>query len=51
LYFPIFVEDSVMQQSKISDGEAEAVDNSEEGKKWADYLTNLSPDDFGKYKV
>jgi hypothetical protein len=48
---PIFVEDSVMQQSKISDGEAEMVDNSEEGKKWADYLTNLSPDDFGKYKV
>jgi len=48
---PIYVEDSVMQQSKISDGEAEAVDNSEEGKKWADYLTNLSPDDFGKYKV
>jgi uncharacterized protein len=48
---PIFVEDSVMQQSKISDGEAEVVDNSEEGKKWADYLANLSPDDFGKYKV
>ena len=48
---PIYVEDSVMQQSKISDGEAEVVDNSEEGKKWADYLTNLSPDDFGKYKV
>jgi len=34
---PIFVEDSVMQKSKISDGEAEAVDTSEEGKKWADY--------------
>lgn len=48
---PIFVEDSVMQQSKLSDGEAEVVDDSEEGKKWADYLTNLSPDDFGKYKV
>jgi len=48
---PIYVEDSVMQQSKLSDGEAEVVDNSEEGKKWADYLTNLSPDDFGKYKV
>ena len=48
---PIFVEDAVMQKSKISDGEAEAVDTSEEGKKWADYLENLSPDDFGKYKV
>jgi bifunctional DNase/RNase len=48
---PIYVEDSVMQKSKISDGEAEVVDTSEEGKKWADYLENLSPDDFGKYKV
>jgi uncharacterized protein len=48
---PIYVEDSVMQKSKISDGEAEVVDTSEEGKKWADYLANLSPDDFGKYKV
>jgi bifunctional DNase/RNase len=48
---PIFVEDSVMQKSKITDGEAEVVDTSEEGKKWADYLGNLSPDDFGKYKV
>jgi hypothetical protein len=48
---PIYVEDSVMQKSKISDGGAEALDTSEEGKKWADYLENLSPDDFGKYKV
>jgi bifunctional DNase/RNase len=48
---PIYVEDSVMQKSKISDGEAEVLDTSEEGKKWADYLGNLSPDDFGKYKV
>jgi len=48
---PIYVEDSVMQKSKITDGEAEVLDTSEEGKKWADYLENLSPDDFGKYKV
>jgi hypothetical protein len=48
---PIFVEDTVMQKSKISDGAAEVADKSEEGKKWADYLENLSPDDFGKYKV
>ena len=48
---PIYVEDAVMQQSKIKDGEAEVADTSEEGKKWADYLENLSPDDFGKYKV
>ena len=30
---PIYVEDSVMQKSKITDGEAEVVDTSEEGKK------------------
>ena len=48
---PIYVEDSVMQKSKLTDSEAEVVDTSEEGKKWADYLENLSPDDFGKYKV
>src|SRR5210317_141637 len=48
---PIYVEDSVMQKSKLNDGEAEVADTSEEGKKWADYLANLSVDDFGKYKV
>jgi bifunctional DNase/RNase len=48
---PIFVEDDVIQQSKITDGDVEVADESEEGKKWADYLENLSPDDFGKYKV
>ena len=48
---PIYVEDSVMQKSKLNDGDAEVADTSEEGKKWADYLANLSPDDFGKYKV
>jgi bifunctional DNase/RNase len=48
---PIFVEDAVIQQSKITDGDVEVADESEEGKKWADYLENLSPDDFGKYKV
>jgi bifunctional DNase/RNase len=48
---PIFVEDSVMQKSKMPDGEMEVMDTSEEGKKWADYLENLSPEDFGKFKV
>jgi bifunctional DNase/RNase len=48
---PIYVEDSVIQQSKIPDGDVEVADTSEEGKKWADYLENLSTDDFGKYKV
>jgi bifunctional DNase/RNase len=48
---PIFVADEVMQKSKIGDGEAEILDTSEEGKKWADYLESLSPEDFGKFKI
>ncbi|MBW2043144.1 MAG: bifunctional nuclease family protein, partial [Deltaproteobacteria bacterium] len=31
--------------------EGEILDKSEEGKKWAEYLEKLSPEDFGKYKV
>jgi len=48
---PIFVEDAVMKKSKMPEGEMEVMDTSEEGKKWADYLENLSPEDFGKFKV
>ena len=48
---PIYVADEVMQKSKIGDSEAEVLDTSEEGKKWADYLESLSPEDFGKFKV
>ncbi|MFZ0242651.1 MAG: bifunctional nuclease family protein [Desulfobacterales bacterium] len=48
---PIYVDDKVMEKSKISREDVEVLDESEEGKKWADYLENLSPEDFGKYKV
>lgn len=48
---PIFVEESVIQNSKSRDTDVEVADTSEEGKKWADYLEKLSSDDFGKYKV
>ena len=48
---PLYVDDRVIQKSKSSDEEVEVVDNSEEGTKWAEYLENLSPEDFGKYKV
>ncbi|MEJ2099685.1 MAG: bifunctional nuclease family protein [Desulfobacterales bacterium] len=48
---PIFVADEIMQKSKMGDGEAEISDTSEEGKKWADYLESLSPEDFGKFKI
>ncbi len=48
---PIFVDDSVIQHSKLREGDVEIADTSEEGKKWAEYLEKLSTDDFGKYKV
>ena len=48
---PIYVDDKVIQKSKQDFGEGEALDKSKEGEKWAEYLKNLSPEDFGKYKV
>jgi hypothetical protein len=45
------VDETVMKKSKMSEGEMEVMDTSEEGKKWADYLENLNPEDFGKFKV
>ena len=50
---PIYVADKVITKSKVPDAEenAEVVDTSEEGQKWAKYLEKLSPEDFGKYKV
>lgn len=48
---PIYVDDKVIEKSKITDQDAEVVDRSQEGKKWAEYLESLSPEDFGKYKI
>jgi bifunctional DNase/RNase len=48
---PIYVDDTVIQHSKIREADVEVADQSEEGKKWADYLEKLSSEDFGKYKV
>jgi hypothetical protein len=48
---PIFVDDRVMEKSQTGPETGEALDESEEGKKWAEYLEKLSPEDFGKYKV
>ena len=46
---PIYVDDKVVEKSKtIERPEAEIVDKSEEGQKWADYLESLNPEDFGK---
>ncbi|RJP95157.1 MAG: bifunctional nuclease family protein [Desulfobacteraceae bacterium] len=47
----IFVDDRVVENLKVKDGQYETVDNSEQGKKWEEYLKNLAPEDFGKYKV
>jgi bifunctional DNase/RNase len=48
---PIYVHEKVIEKSKVLPDNGEALDKSKEGKKWAEYLSNLSPDDFGKYKV
>jgi len=48
---PIYVDEKVVEKSKSDHKKVEAADQSEEGKKWADYLSRLSSDDFGKYKV
>jgi len=48
---PIYVDDKVVQSAGTGDGRPEVFDDSEEGQKWAEYLKNLSPEDFGKYKV
>ncbi|MBS3759553.1 MAG: bifunctional nuclease family protein [Desulfobacterales bacterium] len=47
----IFVDERVVERLKVKDGEYESIDNSDQGKEWEEYLKNLSPDDFGKYKV
>jgi bifunctional DNase/RNase len=47
----IYVDDSVIEKSNQTSDSEEVVDKSEDGQKWADYLKNLDPDDFGKYKV
>jgi bifunctional DNase/RNase len=48
---PVFVDEQVFTKSQDTGPDVKLGDESEEGKKWADYLKNLSPDDFGKYKV
>lgn len=48
---PIFVDDKVIEKSQMGKENGDALDDSEEGKKWAEYLEKLSPEDFGKYKI
>jgi uncharacterized protein len=48
---PIFVDETVFLKSNKNNEPVHAADDSEEGRKWAEYLKNLSSDEFGKYKV
>jgi bifunctional DNase/RNase len=48
---PIFVDDKVIENSQMSEETVEMADDTEDGKKWAEYLKKLNPEDFGKYKV
>lgn len=47
----IYVDDKLFEGSKRVDGEFEIFDTSKEGKKWAEYLKNLKPEAFSKYKM
>lgn len=50
---PIFVAKVVMEKSRKVDLSAENFDTENESakEKWSEILENLSPDDFGKYKM
>lgn len=48
---PIYIDDIVIEKSQQGFGDAEISDKSKKGKEWAEYLSNLSADDFGKFKV
>jgi len=48
---PIYVDDKIFDKSQMVDGDYEVLNKSEDGKKWAEYLENRNPEDFGKYKV
>lgn len=50
---PIFVNKLVMEKSRKIDLTTENLDSEDKAKKekWTEILENLSPDDFGKYKM
>jgi len=48
---PIYVDQSVIEKSTVVDSTVSIADESQEGRKWADYLESLDEDDFGKYKM
>jgi uncharacterized protein len=48
---PIYVDDRVIEKSGKKIESVEAADETEEGKKWKEYLEKLNPEKFGKYKI
>jgi len=48
---PIFVEKKVMEKSRRIDLSKMGDQDSAKKQKWAEILENLSPEDFGKYKM
>jgi bifunctional DNase/RNase len=48
---PIYVDSTVIEKARVNEPKAEMLDKSSAGKKWAEYLNDLSPEDFGKYKM
>jgi hypothetical protein len=48
---PIFVDDKIIEKSQTIEADPEMMVEGEEGERWAEYLKNLDPDEFGKYKV
>ena len=48
---PIFVDKKVIAKSRKIDLSKEGVDDTAKSQKWAEILENLSPEDFGKYKM
>jgi hypothetical protein len=47
----IYVNEVVLEKSKKIETGVKAEIKDEEAKKWTDILENLSPEDFGKYKM
>jgi bifunctional DNase/RNase len=48
---PIFVARNVMEKSRKIDLASESTTDEARKQKWTEILENLSPEDFGKYKM
>jgi len=46
-----YVDNKVFEKFEKMNGDIEIFDTSEEGRKWAEYLKSLKPEDFSKYKI